>query len=195
MRRSTNLPNASSLPRSQWIALLRGINVGGRNRLPMAELRALFEAAGCDEVRTYIQSGNVVLAAAERDRAALAERLADAIAEAKGFRPAVMLLTAAELAAARDGNPFPDAAAEPRSLHLWFLAADPAGVDLSPLDEVRAPNERFELRGRVFYLHAPDGIGRSKLAERVERKLGVEATARNWRTVEALLALGTGAAG
>ena len=176
------MPTAST----PWIALLRGVNVGGRRSLPMAELRELFADAGCEEVRTYIQSGNVVFAAGEKDRGKLADRLAGAVEGAKGFRPAVMLLTLGELEAAIEGNPFPEAAAEPRSLHLWFLGADPSGADVDALEALRSPTERFELHGRVFYLHAPDGIGRSKLAERVERALGVEATARNWRTVETL---------
>jgi len=177
------MPNATT----SWIALLRGINVGGRNRLPMAELRELFERAGCLEVRTYIQSGNVVLATGDGTaRAELAERLAAAVEAAKGFRPAVVLLTLDELAAAMEGNPFPKATAEPNRLHLWFLADEPDDVDFDALDSLRTPSERFELSGRILYLHAPDGIGRSKLAARVERALGVEATARNWRTVDTL---------
>ena len=171
---------------TRWIALLRGINVGGRHRVPMAELRELFEGAGCEEVRTYIQSGNVVLAAPRADREELADRLAGAVEEAKGFRPAVMLLTLDGLDAAMEANPFPEATAEPNRLHLWFLAGEPDEAGLDALEAVRAPSERFGLSGRVFYLHAPDGIGRSKLAERVERALGVEATARNWRTVATL---------
>ena len=180
---------------TSWIALLRGINVGGHHRLPMAELRELFEGSGCEEVRTYIQSGNAVLKASDTDREGLADRLAGAIEEAKGFRPAVMLLTPGELEAAMAGNPFPEATDEPNRLHLWFLAADPEEPDLDALRSLRAPSERFELRGRIFYLHAPDGIGRSKLAARVERALGVEATARNWRTVETLHGMAAGAGG
>lgn len=172
-----------------WISLLRGINVGGHNKLPMAELRELFIAAGCAEIRTYIQSGNVVFRAADAEREELAIRLADAIEESKGFRPGIMLLTRDDLEAAAEANPFPEAASEPKALHLWFMARAPDDPNLDSLDDLRIPTERYELRGAVFYLWPPDGIGRSKLAGRVERALGVEATARNWRTVEKLCEL------
>lgn len=169
-----------------WISLLRGINVGGSNKLPMAELRELFAGAGCADVRTYIQSGNVVFRAKDVERGELAARLAVAIEEAKGFRPAIMLLTREELEAAVEANPFPKAVSNPKSLHLWFLSREPEDPDLDALDDLRTPTEHYELRGAVLYLWAPDGIGRSKLAGRAERAVGVEATARNWRTVEKL---------
>jgi uncharacterized protein (DUF1697 family) len=169
-----------------WTALLRGINVGGHNKLPMAELRELFTAVGCTEVRTYIQSGNVVFRAAAEKRKELAIRLADAIEESKGFRPAIMLLTREELETAAEANPFPEPTAEPKTLHLWFLIREPEDPDLNALGGLRTATEHYELRGAVFYLWAPDGIGRSKLAARAERALGVGATARNWRTVDKL---------
>lgn len=172
-----------------WISLLRGINVGGHNKLPMAELRELFANTGCSDVKTYIQSGNVVFRGASQDREELAPRLTNAIVESKGFRPGIMLLTPDELEAAANTNPFPEAASEPKTLHLWFLAHEPEEPDLETLDDLRAATEHYELRGAVFYLWAPDGIGRSKLASRAERALGVETTARNWRTVEKLLEL------
>ena len=176
-----------------WISLLRGINVGGHNKLPMAELRELFTEAGCSEVRSYIQSGNVVFKATGEERGELAIRLADAIEESKGFRPGIMLLTRDELEAAAEANPFPEATSEPKTLHLWFLAREPDG-DLAALDELRTATESYELLGSVLYLCAPDGIGRSKFAGRVERAVGVEATARNWRTVEKLRELASGVA-
>jgi uncharacterized protein (DUF1697 family) len=85
-----------------------------------------------------------------------------------------------------DANPYPEADEEPKSVHLYFLAGDPAEADIAGLEAVRAPAERFHLEGGVFYLHAPDGVGRSKLAAKAERLLGVSATARNWRTVTKL---------
>ena len=169
-----------------WISLLRGINVGGHNKLPMAELRDLFTTAGCEDVRTYIQSGNVIFRVADAGREELAIRLADAVEKSKGFRPGIMLLTRDELEAATEANPFPEATSEPKTLHLWFLSREPEEPDLGSLDDLRTATERYELRGTVFYLWAPDGIGRSKLAGLVERVVGVEATARNWRTVEKL---------
>ncbi|HKZ73221.1 MAG TPA: DUF1697 domain-containing protein [Steroidobacteraceae bacterium] len=118
-----------------WIALFRGINVGGKQALPMQELRGLLAAIGCADVQTYIQSGNAVF----RSAAASASSLA------------------------------------------------PKKPDLEALERVKGATEAFALEGRTFYLHTPDGFGTSKLAERAERLLGVEATARNWRTVCALL--------
>jgi uncharacterized protein (DUF1697 family) len=85
------------------------------------------------------------------------------------------------------GNPFPRAVADPGRLHLFFLAATPKHPDLESLETLRARSERFELKGPIFYLHTPDGFGTSRLAGRAERLLGVEATARNWRTVTTLL--------
>ena len=158
----------------------------------MAELRELFARTGCSDVRTYIQSGNVVFRAPDVEREELADRLADTIEEARGFRPAIMLLTRDELEAAAVANPFPEATSEPKTLHLWFLSREPEDPDLDTLHNLRTATERYELRGDVFYLWAPDGIGRSKLAGRVERAVGVEATARNRRTVEKLRELASG---
>lgn len=171
-----------------YIALFRGINVGGANLLPMKELVALLEELGCTGVKTYIQSGNAVF----RHRAAapgLAMKIRAAVAAAKGFEPAVLLLTEKDLARAAAANPFPEAEGDPAKLHLSFLAARPGKPDLERLEELRSRNERFELAKDVFYLHAPDGIGRSKLAAAVEKALGVAATGRNWRTVQKLLEL------
>lgn len=174
-----------------WLALLRGVNVGGGSTLPMAELRTLMAGAGCADVRTYVQSGNAVLTAETDDREALAARIAAAVEKGRGFRPVVMLLTPAELAAAVHDNPFPEATRAPTTLHLLFLATTPERPDLAAVEAVAAQGtERFALRGRVLYLWCPDGIGRSKLAVAAGRAIRpVEATARNWRTVAKLNAL------
>jgi uncharacterized protein (DUF1697 family) len=170
-----------------YIALLRGINVGGSNLLPMKALKHLLEKEGCVDVQTYIQSGNVIFHSAMSNPARLAKRLTVAISKGHGFAPRLLLLTRSELERAATGNPFPDAHANPTTLHLFFLAEEPKTPDLKPLDALRSKTERFELRGRIFYLHTPDGIGASKLAARAEKLLGVAATARNWRTVTTLL--------
>lgn len=172
-----------------YIALLRGINVGGNHLLPMKELQLLFGQNGCIDVRTYVQSGNVVFRSDRPGRDRLAERIAAAVSRGHGFEPHVMVLSTGELERAAAANPFPEADTDPTSLHLFFLAAPPAKPDLAALEALRAPTERFELKGGVFYLHAPEGFGRSKLAQRAERLLGVAATARNWRTVKSLLAM------
>ena len=178
-----------------WIALLRGINVGGRNMLPMKRLAALLEAAGCAGVRTYIQSGNVVFAHPARGTARLEKLIADVIKSEFGFSPQVMVLSAAELAAAAEANPWLEANDAPTSLHVYFLASEPAAPDLAAMKAIKRNNECFVLRGRVFYLFALDGVGQSKLAERAERLLGVAATARNWRTVTTLVEMAAEKAG
>jgi len=171
---------------SIWIALLRGINVGGRNLLPMGELRQLLEANGYSAVRTYIQSGNVVFASGEPEARRLPARIGDAILATRGFRPKIIVLGVDELTRAIESNPLRGAFPEPKSLHLFFLDSAPEPPDAAALDAVRADNEAFAIVDTVLYLYAPDGIGRSKLAASVEKLLCVEATARNWRTVNKL---------
>ncbi len=176
------------------IALLRGINVGGKNRLPMKDLVAILEGLGLRNVRTYIQSGNVVFEGGEAP-GALSQRIGERIHEAQGFEPAVMILTCAELEAAIGENPFPDAVDDPKTLHVGFLDAAPPDPDLARLEALRADSERFRLIDQRFYLHAPDGIGRSKLSAGAEKALGVPMTGRNWRTVMKLMELARGSSG
>lgn len=170
-----------------WIALLRGVNVGGAGKLKMAELTALLEQLGLARVRTYVQSGNVVFEAPGRSPRALATRIGDGVEQRFGFRPHVLVLRADQLSAAAAANPFPDAEAEPKSLHLFFLDRPPSSPDLGALARLKAADETFALEDAIFYLHAPSGVGRSKLAAQAEKKLGVPATARNWRTVTTLI--------
>jgi uncharacterized protein (DUF1697 family) len=170
-----------------YIALLRGINVGGHHKLPMKALRGLLENLGLQNVQTYIQSGNVVFQSQEADTEELASQISAAIEKHHGFEPRILILTAAEMETAVQANPFPEGEAEPKSLHLFFLVAIPDSPDLAALDELKNDNERFELIDRVFYLHAPDGIGRSKLVEKVGKYINVSMTARNWRTVSKIM--------
>lgn len=176
----------ASAPSSTWILLLRGINVGGRNRLAMNDLKGILKSLGLENVRTYIQSGNVVFESTEEISPGLAAGIAATIEERHGFEPRVLLLSADRLEKAIESNPFPEAEAEPRTLHLFFLSSAPESPDLESLAEARSPTERFHLTDRVFYLHAPDGIGRSRLAANAEKYIGVPVTARNWRTVQKL---------
>ena len=171
-----------------WIALFRAINVGGRNTLPMKELTDVLAQLGLSDIRTYIQSGNVVFRSSQHNRGALTAKICEAVHASHGFLPATIILKAEELAQAITANPFPAAATEPKSLHLYFLAQPPA-PDLAALNALKASSEAFAIVGQVFYLHAPQGIGRSKLAAGAEKRLGVETTARNWRTVNKVLAL------
>ncbi|HKI98455.1 MAG TPA: DUF1697 domain-containing protein [bacterium] len=172
-----------------WIAFVRGINMGGHHKLPMKALIALLKRLGCGDVHTYIQSGNVVFRHAQAAAAPLARSIRTAIREAHGFEPLVLLLTREQLERAAAANPFPQAVAQPSSLALFFLSHTPERPDLSGLERIKGPTEAIALEGTTLYFHAPDGFGRSKLPARVETLLGVEATARNWRTVTAVLEL------
>ena len=172
---------------NSYVALLRAINVGGRNRLHMRELLEDLGGMGLQGVRTHGQSGNVVVHSEETSTSALSERISVAVGRSHGFTPQVLVLKLGELERAVASNPYPEA--ESSQLHLYFLAIEPEDPDLVTLESTRADTERFTLKGKVLYLHAPEGIGRSKLAARVERALGVSATARNWRTVSRLLAM------
>jgi uncharacterized protein (DUF1697 family) len=170
-----------------YIALFRGINVGGSHLLPMKELSLVLEKNGCTDVQTYIQSGNVIFRSPISDAAHLARRLTGVVSRSHGFGPWVLVLTPSELERAAAGNPFPQADENPKSLHLFFLAEQPKAPDLKSLHSLKARTEDFALKDRIFYLYTPDGFGRSKLAARAERLLGVDSTARNWRTVTTLL--------
>ena len=170
-----------------YIALFRGINVGGSNLISMKELKEVLETNGCVDVRTYVQSGNVIFRSGVSDAARLAKQLAAAVSKSRGFEPRVLVLTRDELERAAAGNPFQEADQNPQSVHLFFLAERPKKPDLESLEALKTHTERFHLKGSSFYLYTPDGFGRSKLGQRVERLLGVDATARNWRTVTTLL--------
>ena len=165
-----------------WILLMRGINVGGKNILPMKTLRELIEELGGEQVSTYIQSGNAVFRHTESDASALASKVRASVQTRCSFEPAVLLLAVKEFEQAIGNNPFDAETKDPKTVHLWFLSEAPKNPDLDGMASIRSASERFELIDDVFYLHAPDGIGRSKLAAKVERLLGVDATARNWRT-------------
>jgi uncharacterized protein (DUF1697 family) len=166
-----------------YIALFRGINVGRSNALSMKELIALLEKLGAQDVKTYIQSGNVVLRAKEKDASKISNQIGAEIRRRRGFEPHVLFLEVAELEKAIAQNPFPEAESEPKTLHIGFLDSAPTNPNLKALGGLKTTSERFVLKHNVFYLHAPDGIGRSKLAANAERLLGVSMTDRNWRTV------------
>jgi uncharacterized protein (DUF1697 family) len=167
-----------------YILLLRAVNVGGTGALPMKELAQLLGRLGARNVRTYIQSGNAVFRAKRADVARLPARVRAALGRKLGFAPEMILLRQEDLESALAANPYPKAA--PQALHLVFFASRPAAPDLAALEKLRKANERFALKGRVFYLCAPDGVGRSRLHARVESALGTVGTGRNWRTACAL---------
>jgi uncharacterized protein (DUF1697 family) len=169
---------------TRYIALLRGINVGGRTTVPMPALRKTCESAGCTDVTTYIQSGNVVLTS-PLSAARLASTLERAIADELGVAPTVMVRTHSEMADVLAANPFPDA--DPNKLHVAFLSKTPPKEQLAHLDDVDCAPDEFVVRDTEVYLHLPNGVGRSKLpAQLFDRRLKIPATLRNWRTVTRL---------
>jgi uncharacterized protein (DUF1697 family) len=165
-----------------WIALLRGINVGGNNILPMQDLRNLLTDLGYDNVRTYIQSGNCVFQSSIKDADEIAALIGAAIDKQFGFKPQVFVLSLERLTAVIEANPYPEAIDTPQYLGVFFLARPAENPDLATLEELCAPSEAFTLTDTAFYLHAPDGMGRSKLAAKIEKIVKVSTTARNLRS-------------
>ncbi len=175
---------------SGHVALLRGINVGGKNLLPMTALAELFAAAGCTDVQTYLQSGNVVF----RASAAVARRLPEAVPAAirarAGLSVPVVLRSAAELLEVARAHPLAQLGDDPKTLHVAFLAATPAAKAAEALDPARSPPDTFLVRGREVFLRLPGGVGKSKLTnDYLDRTLGTTSTVRGWNTVQALAAL------
>ncbi|MEE9346650.1 MAG: DUF1697 domain-containing protein [Robiginitomaculum sp.] len=172
----------TSTPTKQWVLLLRGINVGGRKIVPMIELRALLKELGLANVRTYIQSGNGVFES-DLDAAALTENIETAMEAKFGFRPKAMVIAADDFMAAIENCPYPMGNEDSKTLHFFFLSAKSQSPDLEAITELAKESEAFTLTDKAFYLQAPEGIGRSKLASNAEKKLGVATTARNLRTI------------
>jgi uncharacterized protein (DUF1697 family) len=173
-----------------FVGLLRGINVGGRAIVPMPKLKLLLVSMGFEDVTTYIQSGNVVFKSPTGDDEALAASIQERIAESFGVSTTVLLRTPAELAEIADSNPFLDRGADLSKLHVVFLSGPPAAGAVGELDPNRSPPDEFSVRGREIYLHLPNGAGRSKLTiDYFEKRLGVRATARNWKTLTKLTEL------
>jgi uncharacterized protein (DUF1697 family) len=171
------------------IALLRGINLGPHNRVAMPALRDLLSGAGFDDVRTYVQSGNLVLSsgAAPPD---LEAELARLIAERFAVEVEVVVRTGQELADVVDRNPLAGVAVEPKRYQVTFLAEPLAPERIEQLAELATGSERFSAHGRELYAWHPDGVARSKLWAKLGSKgLGVKATSRNWTTVTTLLAM------
>jgi uncharacterized protein (DUF1697 family) len=167
-----------------YAALLRGINVGGNKKVPMADLRAVLEGLGYDDVATILQSGNAVFRSRKKVEAVTIER---AINARFGFDVAVLLRTADELAGVVAANPFPEALEEPKNLHVWFLSGEPGALDLDA--DTIAPDQ-VAAGGRELYVWYANGMAPSKLGRHLhEGTLGLVATARNWNTVTKLVAL------
>ena len=168
------------------LALLRGINVGGKASLPMKELAGLFAAAGAASVRTYIQSGNVIFRAA--DPALVTAAVTAEVARIYGYPGRIVLRSAEELRGAYTSNPFQKAGAPVETLHLYFLADSPAPAAVMALDPDRSPGDSFAVVGRDIFLHLPNGMARTKLTNAFfDTQLKMVSTARNWKTVAKLV--------
>jgi uncharacterized protein (DUF1697 family) len=173
-----------------YVALLRGINVGGKNKLPMQDLVAIFTELGCTNVRTYIQSGNVLFEASAKTASNVPHAAAAAIEQRFGYRAPVVTRSAADLTVIIDGNPFINRGVDTAGLHVAFLADRPDTGQVAALDPARSAPDTFEARGREIYLHLPNGVGRSKLTnDYFDRTLSTVSTIRNWRTVETLASM------
>ncbi len=176
---------------SSYVCLLRGVNLGSRNKVDMKALRELFAGLGYEDVQTYIQSGNVVFTkSGSASPARLAAAIEKGIAEELGLEVRVLVRTAKEMAEIVEGNPFLAARADPSHLHVTFLAERRDGDRLAKVDPDAFAPDQFRVQGREVYLHCPGGYGRSKLNNAFwERQAGVAATTRNWKTVTTLLQL------
>ncbi len=168
-----------------YVALLRGINLGARNKIAMADLRELFAALGCEDVSTYVQSGNVVFRSPVRSAAKLQGGIEERIRADFGLQIRVLVRTSDELATVAEGNPF-----DPATAHVTFLAEKPPADRTKKLGERTFEPDAFRVTGRQVYLRCPNGYGRSKLSNAfLEKQLAVAATTRNWKTVTALAKL------
>ncbi len=172
------------------IAFFRGINTGGRNRLPMKDLVELFERIGIHRAGTYSQSGNVAFRCTRQQRPEVARRIAASIRQEHGFEPRIHVITIQELEHAVAANPFMDARKDASNLHLWFLRDAPASSGIEALDRLKSRTERFAIDRKVFYLHAPDGLESSQVAAALEQCLGTDGPVRDWQTVTKTLELG-----
>ncbi|MFD0024050.1 DUF1697 domain-containing protein [Streptomyces sp. NPDC058382] len=174
---------------TMYAALLRGINVSGHRKIPMAELRALLTGLGHGDVRTHLQSGNAVFSSESDDENALAAELERAIAERFGFDVPCLVRDGGYLAAVVAACPFPVAELQPKELHITYFDQRVDEARFAPLDAAAFLPEEFRLGERALYLHAPGGLGGSKLAAALSRPSlvkGLVATSRNWNTATRL---------
>lgn len=174
-----------------YIALLRGVNVGGKAKVAMSDLRQLVSSLGFEDVRTLLQSGNVVFSASTRPQEALETLLEKETKRCLGLDTRYFLRAAAQWKAVVSGNPFPgEAKRDPGHLLATFLKAKPRAGAVRALEAAIVGSEYLRVAGREAYIVYPDGVGRSRLTNAViEKKLETSATARNWNTVLKLAAL------
>ena len=174
---------------SGFVALLRGINVGGKNILPMADLRATFAECGCTDVTTYIQSGNVVFRSSQT-KGALSQRLSAAILDRFGLTVPVVIRTRKEFLEVANKHPFETQASELKMLHVFFVADSPTAERIEKLDPNRSPGDEFVVIADQVFTFFPNGVAKTKLSNAYfDSALGSIATGRNWRTVGKIAAI------
>ncbi len=168
-----------------YIALLRGINVGGHAKVKMDELRGLCEGLGFEDVKTYVQSGNVIFKAAKTSSLDLAKKIEDKLHADFGFAVSVIVRTPEEMSTSIRKNPFlKQKGIDTSKLHVTFLSEAPAKPAWKRLDGLTSGRDQFRWSGREIYLYCPDGYGTSKLTNNVfEKLLSVRATTRNWNSL------------
>jgi uncharacterized protein (DUF1697 family) len=172
------------------ISMLRGVNVGGHNKIKMDALRALYESLNLESPRTYVQSGNVIFCTKEKNSAALAKKIQSAIERKFGFRPEVILRTTDEMRAAIAASPFTDRNLEPGKTVVTFLAGDAGPEASAKLLALTDHPEELHLLGRELHIYFPDGMGKSKLPwPKIEKLLATPGTARNWNSVTKMMAI------
>lgn len=176
-----------------YVALLRGINVGGKHKVPMKELAEVFTRSDCADVKTYIQSGNVVFTAPSTAIKGIASELAEKIQGRFGFPVPVVVRSQEQLGKVVRSNPFLKAGKPETTLHVMFLADEPSAAAVKSLDPKRSAPDEFRVMGSEIYLHTPNGFGNSKLTSAYfDSKLSTIGTARNWNTVQKLLEMMSG---
>ncbi len=171
-----------------YISMLRGINVGGHKRIKMDQLRKSFEALGFEQVKTYIQSGNVVFATGKTYPATLSKKIEERIVKDFGFSASVITRTADEMSKMVTGNPFlKQRGIDPAKLHIMFLSEPPAPAALKELAGATVAPDQCQCSAREIYFYLPNGVSKSVLWNSpVDRILAVVTTTRNWRTVNTL---------
>ncbi len=181
---------------STTVALLRGINVGGKNRLPMKDLTAMFMDAGCSDVRTYIQSGNVLFEATQTLQKDIPSLISASILDKFGYQIPVLTRTTQEFRDIVEANPFVKAGAEADKLHVVFLADLPNAEQVETLDQNRSPADEFVVINREIYLYCPDGFAGTKLTNSYfDSRLSTVSSTRNWKTVQKIFELATASVG
>jgi uncharacterized protein (DUF1697 family) len=182
------LPCDMKTDSSTYLALLRGVNVGGKNKLPMKDLAAIFTKSGCSDVKTYIQSGNVIFSVAENLCAELPSKVGRLIEKQFGHNPPIVLRTLEQMAEVVRNNPFLKPGIGEKTLHVAYLASKPSPQAIASLDPNRSPGDTFVVRGQEIYLHLTNGVADCKLTNAYfDSRLKTISTGRNWRTTCTLL--------